>query len=99
MPFSKIITTKTIIDSFTRKYAAIIGVKIFVLQGLFKFRPVLIGTPINILGAFFKFFYTLHTIPCIGFEASYGFKSIYFSGDTFYHPEKYLTMDLTNYLD
>jgi hypothetical protein len=59
------------------------------LRKLFIFRPVIIGAPMIIHGAQFRFFYSLHTIPCIGFEVYYNDKSIYFSGDTYYCPEKY----------
>lgn len=74
--------------SFLRKYNAITGLKPEQTTGLFKFRPVTIGSPCYINGGQFKFFYSFHAIPCIGFEASFNGKSLYFSGDTFYHPEK-----------
>ena len=75
-------------DSFVRKYSAIAQMTQQQLRSLFKFRPIIIGIPMNIYGAFFKFHYSLHTIPCLGLEVRFGFKSIYFSGDTFYHPVK-----------
>ncbi len=58
------------------------------MKNLFYFRQATIGFPTNINGVEFNFFYSLHTIPCIGFIANYEEKSIYFSGDTFYNPEK-----------
>lgn len=88
----EIMTTPTIMGSFMRKYSAITGYSPEELCQLFVFRPVIIGHHTNILGANLRFFYSLHTIPCIGFEVFYGSKSLYFSGDTFYDPEKLLEM-------
>ena len=48
------------------------------LKGVFRFRPVRIGEPVKVRGAVFQFFYSLHSIPCIGFEVSFGGKSIVF---------------------
>lgn len=64
----EIITTKTIMHSFLRKYSAISNMSIGELKEMFIFRPAIIGTSLNIYGAKFKFFYALHTIPSIGFE-------------------------------
>lgn len=72
--------------SFLRKYSAISGMDSSNLRKLFTFRPVIIGTALNIYGANFEFFYSMHTIPSIGFRVSLENKSIYFSGDTFYDP-------------
>ena len=60
------------------------------LKKLFIFRPVIIGTSLNIYGAEFEFFYSMHTIPTLGFSVRLENKSIYFSGDTFYDPVKLL---------
>ena len=75
-------------ESFVRKYSALSGIPDILLRRLFKFRPVIIGKSMIIHGAEFRFFYSLHTIPCIGFEVYYGNKSIFFSGDTYYDPVK-----------
>jgi phosphoribosyl 1,2-cyclic phosphodiesterase len=88
----EVITTQTIMGSFLRKYSAITGLPITQLSSLFKFRPVTIGSPCFINGGQFKFFYSLHSIPAIGFSAEFKGKSIFFSADTFYHPEKMLEM-------
>lgn len=82
----EIITTKTIMGSFIRKYAAVVDINERDLSQLFKFRPVVIGTPLKFNGASFNFFYSLHAIPCIGFSVTYKTKSMYFSGDTYYDP-------------
>mmetsp|Transcript_32025 Transcript_32025/g.29008 ORF Transcript_32025/g.29008 Transcript_32025/m.29008 type:complete len:205 (+) Transcript_32025:940-1554(+) len=84
----EVITTKTIMGSFIRKYSAITGLQPEKTSSLFKFRPVTIGAPCYINGGQFRFFYSLHTIPAIGFSVTYHGKSLYFSADTFYWPEK-----------
>jgi hypothetical protein len=75
-------------DSFIKKYSALTGMDDENIKGLFKFRPAMIGTTMCVHGAEFKFFYSLHSIPCIGFEVSFSGKTMYFSGDTFYEPTK-----------
>jgi hypothetical protein len=74
--------------SFIRKYSAITGMSTTETASLFKFRPVTIGSKCYINGGMFKFFYSLHTIPAIGFEVHHNGKSLYFSADTFYDPER-----------
>lgn len=37
--------------------------------------------------ACFRFFYSLHAIPCVGLEVSFQGKRLVYSADTFYHPE------------
>lgn len=74
--------------SFLRKYSALSGIPIDEFRNLFVFRPVLIGRKVDIAGASFKFFYSYHSIPALGFEVEYCGKTIYFSGDTFFDPEE-----------
>jgi CRP-like cAMP-binding protein/glyoxylase-like metal-dependent hydrolase (beta-lactamase superfamily II) len=83
-----IYTTPTVLGTFLRKYSALSELSLSFLRRLFRFRPVTIGAPIRIHGAEFHFFYSLHSIPTIGFEMFYGGKSIVFSGDTLHEPEK-----------
>ncbi len=83
-----IYTTPTVLGTFLRKYSALSQLSLSFLRRLFRFRPVTIGSPIRIHGAEFHFFYSLHSIPTIGFEMFYGGKSIVFSGDTLNEPEK-----------
>eukprot|EP01103_Thecamoeba_quadrilineata_P002514 TRINITY_DN12464_c0_g1_i1.p1 TRINITY_DN12464_c0_g1~~TRINITY_DN12464_c0_g1_i1.p1 ORF type:complete len:817 (+),score=167.81 TRINITY_DN12464_c0_g1_i1:39-2489(+) len=77
-----VLTTKTIMDSFLRKYSAITDLPQKFLRTLFEFRPVRIGERVQIRGAELEFFYSLHSIPCIGFELYYENRSLVFSGDT-----------------
>lgn len=79
-------------NSFVRKYSALSGISFNIIQMLFKFRPVIIGAPLSLNGATFRFFYSLHSIPCIGFEVFLQDKSIFFSGDTYFDPKKMLEM-------
>jgi len=37
-----------------------------------------------------RFFYSLHTIPCVGFEAFYNGQSMVYSADTRFDPEMVL---------
>ncbi|CAD8147244.1 unnamed protein product [Paramecium pentaurelia] len=86
----EIITTRTIMNSFLRKYSAMSNIDIDSLRRLFIFRPVIIGIPLNIYGAYFNFFYAMHTIPSLGFSVKLENKSIYFSSDTFFDPDQLL---------
>lgn len=83
-----LITTSTIYKSFLRKYSALSGLDSAFLSNVLAFRPVRINSPHMIRGASFRFFYSLHSIPCIGFEVGYGGKKIAFSGDHLNDPEK-----------
>ena len=83
-----LITTPTIIGCFLRKYSALAQLEINFLKTVFKFKPAKIGEMLSFHGGKLKFFYTLHSIPCVGFEAYYGGKSIIFSGDHMNDPSK-----------
>ncbi|OQS00888.1 cGMP-dependent 3',5'-cGMP phosphodiesterase [Achlya hypogyna] len=76
-----LITTQTIYHSFLRKYAALSGFEEDFLKRVLNYRMVRINDPTSIRGATFRFFYSLHSIPCVGFEVTYGSKRIVFSGD------------------
>ncbi len=91
-----LITTPTIFESFCRKYSALSGLDINFLKQIFRFKKVLIGQPLHLRGAVFNFFYSLHSIPCIGFEVSLGSesnkKSIVFSADHMNDPAAILRL-------
>lgn len=80
-------TTPTVEESFVRKYRSLLGLDTDELEKLFDFQPLLVGPKINILGARFRFWYTLHPIPTLGFEAEYKGKRFAYSCDTLYDPE------------
>lgn len=61
---------RTIYESFIRKYTALSGVKSDLMRHSHKFTPVTIGQTLRLSGASFNFFYTLHSIPCVGFEVT-----------------------------
>jgi CRP-like cAMP-binding protein len=76
-----LITTDTIYRSFLRKYSALSGFAPSFLERVLDHRLVRINDVTQIRGAEFRFFYSLHSIPCVGFEVTYGDKKIAFSGD------------------
>lgn len=80
-------TTPTVEESFVRKYRSLLGLDTEELEKLFDFQPLLVGPKINILGARFRFWYTLHPIPTLGFEAEYKGKRFAYSCDTLYDPQ------------
>ncbi|GBG27927.1 cGMP-dependent 3',5'-cGMP phosphodiesterase A [Hondaea fermentalgiana] len=93
-----LITTRTIYDSFIRKYALISGFGEPFLQMLFEHRLVKIGEDVHWGGGTLRFFYSLHALPCIGFEAMVAGKRFVYSADTFYEPEGLRKLRDQNYL-
>lgn len=87
-----LMTTPTIFGSFIRKYAGLSGLEKSFLETVLEFRPVRIGEPVKIRGGVLKFFYSLHSIPCVGFEAFFGGKSIVFSADHMNDPARIKTL-------
>lgn len=79
-------TTETILESFVRKYRALTGLSHKTFMGLFHFHAITLQVPIRIHGGEFRFFYTLHSIPTIGFEVYYQGKSFAYSSDSLYDP-------------
>ncbi|KAL1524967.1 hypothetical protein AB1Y20_019843 [Prymnesium parvum] len=82
-----VMTTKTIMASFIRKYSLVSGMPEDFLLRLFIVHFVKISEPVHFQGGTITFFYALHALPCIGFRAELDGKSITYSGDTFYEPE------------
>jgi CRP-like cAMP-binding protein/phosphoribosyl 1,2-cyclic phosphodiesterase len=74
-------STKTVMRSFLKKYSSLTGETVSHLINLFDFRPVYIGKPVFMHGARFDFFYTLHSIPTIGFTLSFQDQSFVYSSD------------------
>lgn len=83
----QIITTHTILESFLRKSAAITGLAEDRLAHIVDFVPVPLRQRIRLMGAEFRFAYTLHSLPTIRFEVWYGDKSLVYSSDTVADPE------------
>ncbi len=74
-------TTETVMLSFLRKYSALSNMPISYLMRLFNFHPVKIGTPTFIHGGKFDMFYTLHSIPTIGFKMQFQDQTFVYSSD------------------
>ncbi|GBG29458.1 cAMP-dependent protein kinase regulatory subunit [Hondaea fermentalgiana] len=87
-----IYTTTTIFNSFIRKYSAITGLSQEFLRSLLVFRNVCIDEEVYIHGVKWKFFYSLHTIPCIGFAVTLDGKTIAYSADTHNDPHLFERM-------
>jgi len=82
----KIYTSPTVMQSFLRKYSALTRIPAPRLMEMFDFCPVIINKPVNIHGALFTFFYTLHSIPTVGFRFLYRNKTFVYSSDHLNHP-------------
>jgi CRP-like cAMP-binding protein/glyoxylase-like metal-dependent hydrolase (beta-lactamase superfamily II) len=83
-----VMATPTVLGSFLRKYAALSGLEEDFLRRLFVFRPIRLGEPVRHYGGELNFYYSLHSIPAVGFEVYFGGKSFVFSGDTLYDPAR-----------
>ena len=83
----EVMTTKTIMESFVRKYAAVSSLSPSVIWDLFVFSPVTLEEPIHRYGATLRFFYSLHALPCVGVEIRCATKRIVYSADTYYDPD------------
>lgn len=82
-------TTETIMESFVRKYQSLTGLSQRHFMGLFYFHPVTLQVSNRIHGAEFRFFYTLHSVPTIGFEVYFQGKSFAFSSDSLFDPSTF----------
>ena len=87
-----VLTTKTIMASFIRKYALVVGLPEDFLLRLFVFHPVKIHEPVHFQDGTITFFYALHALPCVGFRAELAGKTIKYSADTFYDPDGLLKL-------
>ena len=87
-----VLTTKTIMASFIRKYALVVGLPEDFLLRLFVFHPVKIHEPVHFQDGTITFFYAMHALPCVGFRAELAGKTINYSADTFYDPDGLLKL-------
>lgn len=76
-----VVTTRTIMESFARKYRALLDIPRSRFMKLFDFMPVRAGEPVSLFGASFTFKYTLHSIPTIMFETRFSGKSLVYTAD------------------
>jgi CRP-like cAMP-binding protein len=65
-----IITTREIYESMLIKVAGVLGEPIDEIRNYLVFTEVIPGKPVRMYGARWEFFYTVHTIPTIGFRVS-----------------------------
>ncbi|MEQ8187973.1 MAG: cAMP/cGMP-dependent 3',5'-cyclic-AMP/GMP phosphodiesterase [Candidatus Eremiobacterota bacterium] len=79
-------TTRTIKESFLKKYSVITDIPAKFLEKMFDFHPVVIGNLHEILSGKFVFKYSFHSIPTIWFETYFYDKSLVYSSDMFNHP-------------
>ncbi|NBF39698.1 MAG: MBL fold metallo-hydrolase, partial [Spirochaetes bacterium] len=82
-----IYTTPTIMQSFLTKYAAFSGESVEYLRRLFTYHPVYIGRSFYLHGGEFQIFYTLHSIPTMGFRLAFQDKTFVYSSDHQADPE------------
>lgn len=81
-----IYSTPTVMQSFLRKYSALTRIPAATLLNMFDFYPVKMNGKYNIHGAIFSFFYSLHSIPTIGFHFSYRNKRFIYTSDHLNEP-------------
>ncbi|MFP4011627.1 MAG: cAMP/cGMP-dependent 3',5'-cyclic-AMP/GMP phosphodiesterase [Spirochaetaceae bacterium] len=82
-----IYTTPTIMQSFLTKYAAFSGESPRYLRRLFTYHPVYVGRSFYLHGGEFHIFYTLHSIPTMGFKLAFQDKTFVYSSDHQADPE------------
>ncbi len=85
-------STETVMRSFLRKYSALSGESTKDLLKLFHFVPIKIRTPVFIHGGEFEMFYTLHSIPTMGFKMSFQDQTLVYSSDHNNDPEVHLKL-------
>ncbi len=73
--------TETVMMSFLRKYGALSNVETSFLMKLFNFHPIRIGQPLFIHGAKFKMYYSLHSIPTVGFRMEFQNQTLIYTSD------------------
>ncbi|OQA19673.1 MAG: Cyclic nucleotide-binding domain protein [bacterium ADurb.Bin363] len=82
----KLHTTRTIKDSFIKKYSMLTGIPPEFLEKMFDFKQVIIDKPHKILNSEFIFKYSFHSIPTIWFQNFFRDKSFVYSADMFNYP-------------
>lgn len=82
-----IYATPTVLKSFVNKYSALTSIAPDAFRDLFDWVPVNVGEPIYLNGAEARFRYSLHSIPCTGFELRLREKSLVYPSDTLNVPD------------
>ncbi len=81
-------TTRTVWNSFMRKYGRLLEE----LKPAYHWHEIKIGQPVEILGAQFDFFYSLHSVPTIAFTVRYHDIKVFYSSDMRFSARTYETM-------
>ena len=74
-------TTPTVMQSFLTKYSTLTRIPASTLMTMFNFRPVKMNVQYNIHGGLFNFYYSVHSIPTMGFYFLYRDKTFLYSSD------------------
>lgn len=80
-------TTPTVMKSFLTKYSTLTRIPASTLMTMFDFRPVKMNVQYNIHGGLFNFYYSVHSIPTMGFYFLYRDKTFLYSSDHMADPE------------
>ncbi len=83
-----IYTTPGVMASFVTKYSALTGMTPEAFRGLFDYHPVQVGKPVYLHGAEATFDYSLHSLPCAGFQIHLRGRSLVYPSDTLNQPER-----------
>jgi CRP-like cAMP-binding protein/glyoxylase-like metal-dependent hydrolase (beta-lactamase superfamily II) len=67
---TNIITTREIYESMLIKVAGVLGERIDEIRNYLTFTEVIPGKTLNMYGARWEFFYSVHSIPTVGFRVS-----------------------------
>ncbi|MBI2566032.1 MAG: cyclic nucleotide-binding domain-containing protein [Candidatus Schekmanbacteria bacterium] len=82
----RLLTTHTIYNSFVRKSALLTQLPRERFDAIVEHVPVPVYRPVQINGARFRFTYTLHSIPTIGFSVELDDKRLLYTADTLNDP-------------
>ena len=84
--------TPTVLSSFLRKYSAFSGESILFLRNFFDYHPVFMGRPFYLHGGEFDIFYSVHSIPTMGFRLHFQDQTFVYSSDHQGDPDVQLDM-------
>ncbi len=92
-------TTRAIHEAFIAKGIAMTGMSREEFTTLYNFNPVQVGEPIWIEGVEFRFRWSLHSVPTIGFEAFHAMSSFVYTSDHLLAPETYQELHQSGRID
>lgn len=83
----ELFTTLTVYEAFVAKGCAMSAMTRSSFEDLFDFSRVKVGQPTYINGMEFRFRYSLHSVPTIGFEVFHAMQSFIYTSDHLNDPE------------